>query len=115
MKIEEVVGRATTDESFARELSQRARSAQSAGVHSEEWREYMTLFAESSEELALLTPDASEALGIKWTTITTVTTLTTTTTAACATTTTTGTTTTTTDAPKYCKPKGSKAIGAFED
>jgi hypothetical protein len=117
MKIEEVIDRATSDERFAEQLSRQARSAQSAGLYSEEWREYMELFAENSDELALLTPHASQELGIKWTTITTLTTLTTTTTAGCATTTTTGTTTTTTDAPKYCDdepPKVPKAIGAYK-
>lgn len=119
MKIEEVVNRATSDEGFAKQLAKQARSAHSAGVHSKEWRRYMELFAENSEELALLTPDASMELGIKWTTITTTTTLTTLSTAACATTTTTGTTTTTTDAPKYCDDEPpsvppNSAIGAYK-
>jgi hypothetical protein len=98
MDIEDIINRAVTDEAFARELSSQAAAAAGAGIHSEAWREYVSRFADTPEELEELIPPV-DALRIRWTTITTLTTLTT---AGCATTT---TTTTTTEVPKLCNPK----------
>jgi hypothetical protein len=98
MDVEYIINRAVTDEAFANELSRQAAAAAGAGIHSETWREYVSQFADTPEELEELIPPEN-ALRIKWTTITTLTTLTT---AGCYTTT---TTTTTTDVPKFCGPK----------
>jgi hypothetical protein len=98
MDIESIINRAVTDEAFASELGRQAAAAAGAGVQSEAWREFVSQFADTPEELEELIPPEN-ALGIKWTTITTVTTLTS---IGCYTTT---TTTTTTEVPRLCAPK----------
>lgn len=98
MDLEYIINRAVSDEAFASELGRQAATAAGAGVHSETWREYVSQFADTPEELEELLPPA-DAMRIRWTTITTLTTVTT---AGCATTT---TTTTTTEVPKLCNPK----------
>lgn len=98
MDVNYIINRAVTDEAFASELGRQAAAAAGAGIHSETWREYVSQFADTPEELEDLIPPEN-ALGIKWTTITTITTVTT---IGCYTTT---TTTTTTEVPKLCNPK----------
>lgn len=98
MDVESIVNRALADEAFATELARQAAEAAGAGIHSKAWREYVSQFADTPEELEDLIPPES-ALGIKWTTITTITTVTT---IGCYTTT---TTTTTTEVPRLCNPK----------
>lgn len=98
MDIEDVVNRAITDKKFASELGRQAAATAVAGIHSDAWREYVSQFADTPEDLEALIPPENAAR-IRWTTITTLTTVTT---AGCATTT---TTTTTTEVPKLCNPK----------
>lgn len=98
MDVQSIVNRALADETFATELGRQAAEAAGAGIHSEVWREYVSQFADTPEELEELIPP-DNALGIRWTTITTLTTVTT---AGCAFTT---TTTTTTEVPRLCNPK----------
>jgi hypothetical protein len=98
MDIEHIINRAVSDEEFAAELGKRAAATAAAGIHSETWKEYISQFADTPEELEELMPPENAAR-IRWTTITTLTTVTT---GGCATTT---TTTTTTEVPKLCNPK----------
>jgi hypothetical protein len=105
MDVEDLINRAVTDEAFASELAKQATAASRAGIHSETWREYVSQFADTPEELEDLVPPKN-AVAIKWTTITTTTTITS---VGCYTTT---TTTTTTEVPKLCNPPTKKI--AFE-
>jgi hypothetical protein len=98
MDIEQLINRAVTDEEFASELGRQAAATAAAGIYSDEWKDYVSRFADTPEELEELIPPENAAR-IRWTTITTLTTVTT---AGCATTT---TTTTTTEVPKLCNPK----------
>lgn len=104
MDIESIVNRAVNDEAFANELGRQAAAAAGEGIHSETWREYVSQFADTPEELEELIPPEN-ALGIRWTTITTTTTITS---IGCYTTT---TTTTTTDVPRLCKKMAVEVAG----
>ena len=102
MKVQQVISRALTDESFARELSAKALAAAHVApsrenVRGAEWTDILSEFAESPEELARLTSnfdqnDAGD--GNTWTTTSVTSTTATITTFPCLTTTTTCVTTT---------------------
>ena len=61
MDVESIVNRALADEAFATELGRQAAEAAGAGIHSEAWREYVSQFADTPEELEELNPAGKRA------------------------------------------------------
>jgi|GEM_PF-3471744 hypothetical protein len=105
MKLQEIIERAQTDESFASRLKAQATRAGQAGVGTDAWEELMRNFAENPDELAQLKVLRGEVGGVAFNTTTTTTVTTFTTTVACTVTTFTTTTTVTTDLPLVNRPQ----------
>lgn len=53
MMLQDVIGRALTDASFAQELRDKALAGQQAGADTDEWEAFMAYFAEDAQQLAV--------------------------------------------------------------